>query len=59
MDSKDMEEKRNSNRHKSHEDVICVEGGMPTIISKEDFLKVQGKKQQPTALPTIIKKTTQ
>lgn len=54
-----MEEKRNSNRHKSHEDVICVEGGMPTIISKEDFLKVQGKKQQPTALPTIIKKTTQ
>ena len=33
------------NRHakKSDEDIIRIEGGIPQIISKEDFIKVQQK----------------
>lgn len=42
-DGKDVEGKRNSNRKKDDEDVIRVEGGMPALISKEDFKKVQEK----------------
>ncbi|WP_210023137.1 MULTISPECIES: recombinase family protein [unclassified Paenibacillus] len=42
-DGKDAEGKRNSNRKKSDEDVIRVEGGMPAIISKADFEKAQEK----------------
>lgn len=52
-DGKDAEGKRNSNRHKDSEDIIRVEGGMPQIISKEDFQAVQQKilknKRQPGA----------
>jgi site-specific DNA recombinase len=42
-DGKDAFGQRNSNRKKPDEEVIRKEGGMPTIISKEDFLKVQEK----------------
>ncbi len=42
-DGKDAEGKRNSNRKKSDEDVIRIEGGMPAIISKEVFRQVQEK----------------
>ncbi|KHL95865.1 recombinase [Paenibacillus sp. IHB B 3415] len=42
-DSKDAAGKRNSNRKKEDEDVIRIEGGMPVIISKEDFWAAQEK----------------
>ena len=42
-DSKDALGKRNSNRKKDSEEVIRIEGGMPTIISKELFQQVQAK----------------
>lgn len=41
--SKDAFGKRNSHRSKNPEDVIRVEGGMPQIISKQDFQLVQEK----------------
>ncbi|EFM09540.1 Resolvase domain protein [Paenibacillus curdlanolyticus YK9] len=41
--SKDAEGKRNSHKRKDSEDVIRVEGGMPTIVSKELFQQVQAK----------------
>ncbi len=52
-DGKDYAGKRNSNRQKSGEDVIRVEGGMPELITKEVFQQVQekmnGNKKQPGA----------
>ncbi|MDQ0902777.1 site-specific DNA recombinase [Paenibacillus sp. V4I7] len=52
-DGKDFEGKRNGNRKKADEDVIRVEGGMPTLISKEVFQQAQEKmddnKRQPGA----------
>jgi len=42
-DSKDAFGQRNSRRKKSDEYVIRIEGGMPAIISKEDFEKAQKK----------------
>lgn len=52
-DGKDAVGKRNSNRKKSEDEIIRIDGGMPQIISKEDFEKVQQKihqnKRQPGA----------
>lgn len=42
-DSKDALGKRNSNRKKDSEEVIRIDGGMPTIVSKELFQQVQVK----------------
>lgn len=41
--SKDAFGKRNSHRSKNPDDVIRLEGGMPQIISKQDFQLVQEK----------------
>ena len=41
--SKDAFGKRNSHRSKNPEDVIRVDGGMPQIITKQDFQLVQEK----------------
>ncbi|MDF2651229.1 MAG: recombinase [Paenibacillus sp.] len=42
-DGKDAFGQRNSHRKKPDDEVIRIEGGMPAIISSEDFLKVQEK----------------
>ena len=50
---KDAFGKRNGHAYKNPEEVIRIEGGMPTIVSKEDFEKVQEilkmRKQKPGA----------
>ena len=43
--SKDAEGKRNNHSYKSDKDVIRKEGGIPAIITKEDFEKVKKKMQ--------------
>lgn len=40
---KDVNGKRNTNKKKADEEVIRIEDGMPIIIDKEDFQKVQDK----------------
>lgn len=51
--SKDTFGKRNGHSYKDESEIIRVEGGMPQIISKEDFQKVQEilkmRKQKPGA----------
>lgn len=42
-DGKDANGKRNTNRKKEVGEVIRIENGMPSIVSKEDFQKVQEK----------------
>lgn len=39
--SKDRNNKRNGHRYKSDDEIIRVENGVPQIVSKEDFVKVQ------------------
>lgn len=41
--SKDMDGKRNGNSYKEPEEIIRIEGGVPVIISKEEFEVVQNK----------------
>ena len=41
--SKDIDGKRNSHSYKDAEETIRIEGGVPAIISKEDFAAVQRK----------------
>ncbi|MEK5507339.1 recombinase family protein [Paenibacillus sp. FSL P4-0113] len=54
-DSKDAAGKRNGNRHKNSEDVIRVEGGMPQLVTKEDFQKAQEKMNQNKRQPGAYK----
>ncbi len=54
-DGKDAFGQRNSNRKKSDEDVIRIEGGMPAIISKEDFQAAQVKVNQNKRAPGAYK----
>lgn len=42
-DGKDVTGKRNTNRKKPTDEVIRIDDGMPVIITKEDFEKVQEK----------------
>jgi Recombinase. len=44
--SKNTDGKRNNHASKSEEEVIRIPGGIPAIISKEDFQKVQEKMQR-------------
>ena len=39
--SKDGNNKRNGHKYKSNDKIIRVEGGVPQIISKDDFIKAQ------------------
>lgn len=41
--SKDMDGKRNGNAYKEIEEIIRIDGGVPTIISEEEFITVQEK----------------
>lgn len=44
--SKSISGKRNNRRSKPEEEIIRIEGGMPAIISKEEFAKAQEKMQK-------------
>jgi site-specific DNA recombinase len=54
-DGKDAFGQRNSNRKKPDDEVIRIEGGMPAIISKEDFQKVQVKVDANRRAPAAYK----
>jgi site-specific DNA recombinase len=54
-DSKDSFGRRNSNRKKQDEGIIRIEGGMPAIISKEDFQAAQVKVNQNKRAPGAYK----
>ncbi len=41
--SKDDDGRRNGHTYKPREEWVCVEGGCPALVSKEDFEKVQEK----------------
>lgn len=43
VESKSPTNKRRDHIQKSVEDIIVVEGGVPAIVSKENFLAVQEK----------------
>lgn len=54
-DGKDAFGQRNSNRKKADEDIIRIEGGMPILISKEEFNIVQEKIFQNKRAPGAYK----
>ncbi len=43
LSSKNIDGKRNNHVYKDEEDMVRIEGGMPQIISKEDFMIAQKK----------------
>lgn len=42
--SKDMDGKRNGHKYKNENEIVRIEGGVPAIISKDDFYYVQKKR---------------